>query len=205
MAGAAMGIVAFFVAACGSPPVATLGESLGSVESIFADHGVGHCFDTYTDEPPLVEKSLQKLSPDEYSESCVEGSETPSSIDSEISAPFNLEIVGPLGTKKVSFVSIESNMGTYMYGSGVAQYESRAPVPQVDSLMLATAQALAPSAVAWLRSILPSDVTSPVSTSVTANKRFGPVKLGFSTAPGPQQEDVFLWIETKDYVAITNP
>ncbi len=194
--------VALLVAACGassSNTVPTLGANLRSVESVFAGQGVEHCGDSDTQAgiPPLVRKSLQNLSPGTYSDTCIEGNVT--------SSPFNLDVAGPAGTNQVSLVSIECTMGVYMYGSGVAQFESRATVQQVDRLILATAAAVVPSSVSWLRSILPADVTSPIMTSATANRTFGSAKLGFSAAAGTQNQDVYLQIEAKNYEPIALP
>jgi hypothetical protein len=201
IAGAAIAI-SLLAAACdtsSSHAVPTLGKSLRSVETVFAGQGVEHCVDSDTQAgvPPLVRKSLQNLSPGKYSKTCVEGSATQS--------PFNLSIGGPAMTDQVSLVSIECTMGVYTYGSGVAQFESRATVQQVDNLILATAQAVAPSSVSWLRSILPADVTSPIVTSVTANRTFGSAKVGISVAGGTQNQDVYFQIEAKNYAPITLP
>jgi hypothetical protein len=97
----------------------------------------------------------------------------------------------------VNFLSVEATMGVYMYGSGVAQFVGRASVQEVDSLMLATAEAVAPSSVGWLRSVVLSDVASPIVTSATASQTFGSTRLEFAAAAGTQNQDVFLQIETR--------
>jgi hypothetical protein len=94
-------------------------------------------------------------------------------------------------------------MGAYTYGGGVAHYEDRATIPQAESLILAAAGRVVPSSVSWLRSILPSDVTSPIVHDVTAGRKLGSAKVALGT--GSTNEAVFFQIEAKNYAPITLP